>query len=50
MIAFLGKSRYNSGKLEISSKEETDTVLKAIQDAEYVIKNVKTGVKDYLFN
>ena len=35
-----------NGKLDISSKEETDIILKAINDANYVIKKVRKGIKE----
>ena len=36
----------NEGKMEISSKEESDVVLNAIKNADYIVKNVKKGIKE----
>ena len=36
----------DKGKTEISSKEETNAILDSIKEADFVIKNVKRGVKE----
>ncbi len=36
----------DGGKLDISSKEEADNVLNAVEKADFYIKNVKTGIKE----
>jgi len=36
----------DEGKLEILSQKETDEILNTIENAEFIVKNVKTGIKE----
>ncbi|MBQ2897541.1 MAG: type I DNA topoisomerase [Clostridia bacterium] len=36
----------NKGKLEISSKEQADNVLQVIKNAEFYVRDLKTGIKE----